>query len=165
MSRITLIAAIARNGAIGVDGDMVYHIGPDLKHFKALTTGKPVVMGRRTFESLPGGALPNRRNIVITSQSGYSAAGIETAPDLESALAMAADADEVMIIGGARVYAEAMPMAQTLELTLIDDTPARADTFFPDIDPAVWSIMEQSDPLTDARTGVSFRFTTLQRAD
>ncbi len=163
MSRITLIAAIARNGAIGVDGDMVYHIGPDLKHFKALTTGKPVVMGRRTFESLPGGALPHRRNIVITTQPDYSADGIETAPSLEAALAMAADAPEIMIIGGARVYADAMPLADTLELTLIDDTPARADTFFPDIDPAEWSIAEQSEVITDQRSGVSFRFTTLTR--
>lgn len=162
---IVIIAAIARNGAIGVDGDMVYHLRDDLRRFKQLTMGAPLVMGRRTFESLPSGALPGRRNIVVTRNSAFTAPGVETASSLEEALSMAASAspEKIFILGGAQIYSAAMPLASTLELTLVDDTPPRADTFFPDVEPSQWATAEASAPLTDARSGLCFTFVTLAR--
>ena len=103
---LTLIAAVARNGAIGFNNKLLYWLPGDLKRFKALTTGHTIVMGRRTFESLPKGALPNRRNIVLTRNNSFTAAGVETFPSLETALASCRLDEEVFIIGGASVYAE-----------------------------------------------------------
>lgn len=134
MSELHIIAAIDRNRAIGFGGDMVYHLSADLKRFKALTLGYPVVMGRRTFESLPKGALPGRRNIVITRNAAYSAPNIETAPSLEAALALCSDAEKTFIIGGGEIYSQALPLADVLDLTEIDDAAPDADTFFPPFD-------------------------------
>ncbi|MDE6276878.1 MAG: dihydrofolate reductase, partial [Muribaculaceae bacterium] len=107
---ISIIVAIDRGGAIGRSGDLLYHIREDLRHFKALTVGNTVVMGRKTFESLPKGALPDRRNIVVTRNAQFSAPDIETAPSLEKALEMAADGPgETFIIGGGKIYARALP--------------------------------------------------------
>lgn len=131
--RITIIAAVARNGAIGAANKLIYRLPDDMKRFKALTTGHTVVMGRRTFLSLPKGALPNRRNIVLT-RSGSSFAGCETCHSLEEALGRCALDDEVFIIGGASVYERAMQYADRLCLTEVDDVPANADTFFPPYD-------------------------------
>lgn len=150
---ITIIAAItADRGAIGRNGDLIFHIPADLRHFKTLTSGHTVVMGRKTFESLPKGALPNRRNIVISSRDGFTAPGTETAHSLDEALAMAGgDGREVFIIGGGRVYAEALDKADRLELTIVHaPTPDDADTFFPDIDPAKWQLTANEDFLTPA---------------
>ncbi|MBO4906940.1 MAG: dihydrofolate reductase [Bacteroidaceae bacterium] len=135
---IHIIAAVARNGAIGLDNKLLYHMPADMRHFKELTTGHTVVMGRNTFESLPKGALPNRRNIVLTRNATYSAPNIEVFPSLKDALQACRTDAEVYIIGGASVYAEAMSCADELNLTWIDDTPPQADTFFPDIDYNVW---------------------------
>ncbi len=128
-----IIVAIDRKGAIGRGGDLLYHIGADLRRFKTLTIGHTVIMGRRTFESLPKGALPNRRNIVVTRQSAYSAPGIETAHSLEAALAMASDDSEAFVIGGAEIYRQALGLADELLLTVVDAETADADTFFPPI--------------------------------
>lgn len=166
---ISIIAAITSDrAAIGRNGDLLFHIPADLRHFKQLTTGHTVVMGRRTFESLPKGALPERRNIVVTRNTAWSAPGAETAHSVADAIALATGngtADcQVYIIGGGQVYAEALPMAQRLDLTIIDETtPADADTFFPDIDPGQWQITGLSDPMSDERTGVRFRFITFSR--
>ena len=127
---MNLIVAIDRKGAIGRRGELLYHISADLRRFKALTTGHTVVMGRKTFESLPKGALPNRRNIVVSRQTGFSAPGIEVAHSLESALGMA-DSSDIYIIGGAEIYRQALPMADRLLLTVIDAETPDADTFFP----------------------------------
>lgn len=157
---ITIIVAItADKGAIGRNGDMIYYVSADLKHFKALTTGHTVVMGRRTFESLPKGALPNRRNIVVTRNAGYVAPGAETALSLADALAMA-DGEEVFIIGGASIYEQAMPLADRLCVTLIEaPTPPDADTFFPAIDPDRWQLSEMGESAIDPKSGLKFRFT------
>lgn len=162
---ITIIAAItADKGAIGRNGDLVYHVSADLKHFKALTTGHTVVMGRRTFESLPKGALPNRRNIVVTRNAAFMASGIETAPSLEVALAMSAG-EEVFIIGGGQIYEQALPLADRLCLTSVEaPTPDDADTFFPPIDPGEWQLSQIDDPMTDERSGLRFRFLELLRS-
>ena len=127
---LNIIAAVAANSAIGYENQLLYWLPNDLKRFKALTTGHTIVMGRRTFESLPKGALPNRRNIVL-SRSGQSFPGCETYASLAEALAHCTPAEEVYIIGGATVYEQALPLADRLCLTEIDDTPAQADAFFP----------------------------------
>ncbi len=163
---ISIIVAIDRGGAIGRAGDLLYHIREDLRHFKALTVGNTVVMGRKTFESLPKGALPDRRNIVVTRNSGFSAPGVETAASIEQALEMAASGPgDTYIIGGGQLYALTLPLASRLCLTLVDaPAPADADTFFPPVDPSEWHIVEQSDPATDPATDLTYTFTTLERS-
>ena len=150
----TIIAAVAHDGAIGRNGDLAFHISADLKRFKALTTGHT--------ESLPKGALPNRRNIVVTRNAAYSAPGIETAASLDEALAMAAG-DEIFIIGGGEIYRQAIGMADRLELTEIDADCQGADTFFPTVDPAQWQPVSATEPDTDPRTGTPYRFATYTR--
>lgn len=127
---IHIIAAIDQHRGIGYGGDMLYHIREDLRRFKSLTMGHTLVMGRKTFDSLPGGALPGRRNIVITRNEAWTAPGTERASSLAEALAMAAS-DEIYIIGGGQIYAEALPLADVLDLTLIHSAAPEVDTFFP----------------------------------
>lgn len=127
---ISIIAAVAKNRAIGFQNKLIYWLPNDLKRFKALTTGHTIIMGRNTFLSLPKGALPNRRNIVL-SRSAKTFDGCDVYPSLEEALAHCSPDEEVFIIGGASVYQQAMKIADRLCLTEIDDTPAEADTFFP----------------------------------
>ena len=129
--RISIIAAVARNRAIGKDNNLIYRLPNDLKRFKQLTTGNTIIMGRKTFESLPKGALPNRRNIVLT-RSDATFAGCDTYRSLDEALQNCADNEDIYIIGGGCIYAQSMKMADRLCLTEIDDTPEEADTFFPD---------------------------------
>ena len=152
---INVIAAVARNRAIGLDNKLLYWLPNDLRRFKALTTGHTIVMGRRTFESLPKGALPNRRNIVLTrSQQQFS--GAETFPTLAAALASCQADEEVYIIGGASVYRQALPLADRLCLTEIDDTPQEADAFFPDYSDWVVEREEAHEP--DERHAYRYRF-------
>ena len=140
--RLSLIAAVARNGVIGADGVLPWRIPADLRRFRALTMGKPVVMGRLTFASI-GRALPGRINIVMTRDAAFRADGVETAPDLDTGLALArrraaeAGADEVFVIGGAQIYAAALPRAQRLYLTEVDADIA-GDTHFPAFDRDEW---------------------------
>lgn len=128
---ISIIAAVARNRAIGFENKLLYWLPNDLKRFKALTTGHTIVMGRNTFDSLPKGALPNRRNVVL-SRSVKSLPGCEVFPSLGEALMNCKADEDIYIIGGARVYKQAMAVADRLCLTEIDDTPKDADAFFPD---------------------------------
>jgi dihydrofolate reductase len=150
---ISIIAAVARNRAIGFQNKLIYWLPNDLKRFKQLTTGHTIIMGRHTFESLPKGALPNRRNIVLSS-SCRSFPGCETFSSLPEALKHCADNEEVYIIGGASVYRQALPLANRLCLTEIDDTPAEADTFFPSY--AEWH--EQKRERHDADKRHAFRY-------
>lgn len=163
-NRLVIIVACTRNFAIGRDGGMLYHISEDLKRFKALTMGHTIVMGRRTFESLPKGALPGRRNIVVTRNGSYVAPGIETAVSLEAALALCKPQDEVFIIGGGEIYAQALPLAGRIELTYIDAIATDADTFFPVITEKDWGMPES--PVfdrVDPATGVGYAYITLER--
>lgn len=161
---LTIIAAItARRGAIGRKGDLIYHISADLKHFKELTTGHTVLMGRRTFLSLPKGALPKRRNIVITSDTEWTAPNVETAHSLDEALALTAADSEIFVIGGGQVYAETLAVADRLCITLIDaPEPDDADTFFPPIDPSLWEITDMSPRFTDP-AGIPYTCVTFSR--
>lgn len=160
---ISIIVAITSDNAIGRRGDLLYHISDDLRHFKELTMGHPIIMGRRTFESFPKGPLPGRRNMVITRNPGYRHDGIETYPSLKAALeALPADADP-FIIGGGEIYREAIGMADRLYITLIDATAPDADTHFPEIRPEDWAETSRSETLTDLRSGVSYTFICLSR--
>jgi dihydrofolate reductase len=126
---VSLIAIVARNGGIGRDNGLLVRLPEDLAHFKRTTLGHPIVMGRRTWESI-GRALPGRRNVVITRDPAYTAPGAETAPSLDAALERLAGSDRVYVVGGGELYRAALPLADELVLTEIDEDLA-ADTFFP----------------------------------
>lgn len=130
---ITLIAAVAENRAIGLDNQLIYHIREDQRRFKSLTTGHTVLMGRRTFESLPKGALPNRRNIVVSRTVAHFDS-CDTYHSLEEALRHCAPEEQVFVIGGQTVYEQTLPLAHRLCMTEIAATPSRADAFFPPYD-------------------------------
>lgn len=159
---ITLIAAVGPNLELGRNGDLVYHIREDMRHFKATTMGHPVVMGRKTFESFPNGALPGRRNIVITSNPSYSAPAVETVAGVDEAIELASDADEIMIIGGGRVYCDTIAIADRLILTEVGQAAPDADTFFPSYADG-WKLESATDPVTDPSTGLTYRFATYTR--
>jgi dihydrofolate reductase len=140
--KIVLVAAVAENGVIGRGGTLPWHIRSDLQHFKRLTIGRPVVMGRKTYDSI-GKPLKDRTNIVITRDPSYAAEGIVIAHSLEKAMQMARDdakergADSIAVIGGSGVFDETMPMADRLEITEVHASP-EGDTFFPPIDAKLW---------------------------
>lgn len=149
---IHIIAAIDRKGAIGKKGDLLFHLRDDLRRFKAITMGNTLVMGRRTFESLPGGALPGRRNIVITRSADFSAPGVDVAKSPEEAIAMAASGPgDIFVIGGGQIYAATLPLADVLDLTVVDREDPEADTFFPVIDLDAYLLTA-----LDRRDGFSF---------
>lgn len=162
---ISIIVATTANNAIGRGGDLLFHISDDLRYFKRVTTGHAIVMGRRTFESFPNGALPNRRNIVLSRNADYHPPGAEVYADLDAALAAVPDTDgEVFIIGGGQVYARALDRASRIYLTQIDTVVDDADTYFPDIDPDKWTPHSVGEWQNDPRTGVRYRFVVLHRA-
>lgn len=161
---ISIIVAIAQNGAIGYKGDLIYHLSADLRRFKELTTGNTVIMGRKTYESLPKGALPNRRNIVLTRQQGVSFPGTEVYSSLDEALSKCARDEKVYIMGGAQVYTQALPMADELEITLVNDTPALADTFFPEFgSDESWHLINREDHSPDEKNPYPYTFLTYRR--
>ena len=152
---ISIIAAVARNRAIGYENKLIYWLPNDLKRFKALTTGHTIIMGRNTFLSLPKGALPNRRNIVLTrSQKAFP--GCDVYASLEDALAHCDKDEDVYIIGCASVYRQALPLADRLCLTEINDTPEKADTFFPPYDD--WKEVSREDHEKDERHEYAYSF-------
>lgn len=161
--RLSLIAALARDRGIGNNGDLLWRIPDDLKRFKALTTGHPVIMGRKTWESIPEKfrPLPNRTNIVVSRQPGYQARGAFVVNSVERAIALAAPGtDEAFVAGGAEVYRAALPHADRLYLTEIDDLQP-ADTFFPEYSSLFSKIvsLEERD-----WNGLRYRWVDLERA-
>ena len=153
---INIIAAVAQDRAIGFQNKLIYWLPNDLKRFKALTTGHTIIMGRNTFLSLPKGALPNRRNIVL-SRTATDFPGCDVYPSLEEALAHCAKDEDVYIIGGASVYTQALSMADRLCLTEVDDTPKEADTFFPEYK-ADWREVAREDHDIDERHAQRYAF-------
>ncbi len=133
---------MARNGVIGRNGDLPWRLPADLKHFKAMTMGKPIVMGRKTWESI-GKPLPGRENIVVTRDRGYVAPGGRVSHTLDEALAAAGAVPEIMVIGGAQLYALAMPRATRLYLTRVD-ADISGDTLFPPLEPGRWRLVRRS---------------------
>jgi dihydrofolate reductase len=134
--QIVAVVAMSENRVIGRDGDLPWRISADLKHFKAVTMGYPILMGRKTWESL-GRPLPGRRNIVITRNADFAVNGTERAASLDDALAMCAGAEKAMIIGGGQIYKEIMDRLDVIELTEVH-AETDGDTYFPEIDPADW---------------------------
>ena len=138
MSRISIIAAVDSRMAIGFQNKLLFWLPNDLKRFKALTTGNTIIMGRKTFESLPKGALPNRRNVVLSSNPAAECPGAEVFTSLEAALESCQAEEKVYIIGGASVYRQAISLADELCLTEVNDTAPEADAFFPAVDTTIW---------------------------
>ena len=156
MTLLTLVVAKARNGTIGRHNALPWHLPDDLAHFKRTTMGAPIIMGRKTWESI-GRPLPGRRNIVVTRNRGYTATGADVVQSLDDALALASDAGQIFIIGGAQLYAAAMPRAHRILLTEID-ADFDGDTFMPALDRAQWheSSRENYPPTKDHDFGYSF---------
>jgi len=159
---IVLVAALGRNRVIGVDGGMPWHLPADLKHFKAVTLGHPIIMGRRTFESI-GRALPGRRNIVLSTSMSATGGDVEVFESLERTLTAIDDA-AVMVIGGGQLYAQALPRAQRLELTFVDAAPD-GDTRFPEFDHRCWRLAAMQRRAADAANAHALIFCTLIRED
>lgn len=161
---LNMIVALSDDNAIGHAGTLIWHLSADLRHFKALTTGHAVIMGRRTWESLPCGALPHRHNIVVSSHAGFHAPGAIVAGSLDRALQQAYSLDpEPFIIGGATLYAATMGMAEKLYLTRVHALYPEADTRFPMIEPSCWQVVDTSQEQTDPKSGLTFTFETLVR--
>ncbi len=159
---LTLIAAVARNGVIGIENRLPWHLPADLRRFKALTSGHAVIMGRKTWESLPEKfrPLPGRRNIVVTRDGSYRAEGAMVALSLPAAIA-AAGSGEAFVIGGAELYAAALPLADRLQLTEIDAS-YEGDTHFPAMDRQQWQ--ETSREAHHDETGLDYAFVTYERS-
>lgn len=155
---LSIIACISQtNRAIGYQNRLLYHIKSDLTRFRELTTGHAIIMGRKTYESLPNGALPHRRNIVV-SNSMKEMEGCEVYPNLEAALKAAeGKTEETFIIGGESIYRQSLPAAHKLYLTVVDDAPQQADAFFPEINPEEWELIEKE---MRNENGLSFSFLT-----
>jgi dihydrofolate reductase len=158
---LAIIAALSRNRVIGKDNQLPWRLPADLKHFKAATLGKPVIMGRKTFDSI-GKPLPGRANIVVTRDTQFRADGIAVAHSLDDALAQAHAAPEIMLIGGAQLYAQALPRAQRLYLTLID-ADFDGDAHFPDYDPTEWRETAREDHAPDENNPYRYSFLILER--
>ncbi len=151
--RLVLIAAVTRDLAIGNQGSLLFHIPADLKRFKVLTMGCPIIMGRKTFESFPNGPLPGRRNIVVTRSAEFHYDGVDVVHSLEDAIAACGDVERAYVIGGGEIYRQALPMADELDLTLIDAECPDADVRFPDVE-----LPEPQFTETDPKSGVRYCF-------
>lgn len=158
MKRISIIAAVDRHLGIGYQNQLLFWLPNDLKRFKALTTGNTIIMGRKTFESLPKGALPNRRNVVLSSRSDASYPGAEVFSSLEEALRSCGPDEHVYIIGGASVYLQALPLADELCLTEVDAEAPQVDAYFPEIDPTIWQEKSRESHSIDEKHPCPYAF-------
>jgi len=154
---INIISAVAKNNAIGFKNKLIYWLPNDLKRFKQLTTGNTIIMGRKTFDSLPKGALPNRRNVVVSRNKSLTLEGAEVYHSLEEALS-ACENDNIFIIGGEQLYKASLPIADKLCLTEVDDIPSDADAFFPEVDKDVWKVEAREDHETDEKHAYRYSF-------
>jgi dihydrofolate reductase len=158
---IALISAMGRNRVIGINNTLPWRLPADLKHFKQITMGKPVLMGRKTYESI-GKPLPGRTNIIISRDGDYRVPGCIVAHSIDAALASAAGHEEIMVIGGAALYQQMLPRADRLYLTLIDED-FKGDAWFPEIQPEQWQEQDRVDHEPDAANPYHYSFMTLQR--
>ena len=150
-----------RNRLIGQGGKLPWHMPADLRHFKQITMGKPIIMGRKTFESI-GAALPGRKNIVLSRDSGYQAPGCVMAQCMESAVVIAGPVEEVLVIGGATLFEQVLPQAHRIHLTRID-AEFNGDTWFPEIDVDAWVVRGKTDHAADDLNPFPYSFSTLER--
>ncbi|MGF9691664.1 dihydrofolate reductase [Rhizobium sp. 0TCS1.26] len=168
---IVIVAAVSRNNVIGRGGDLPWRLSTDLKRFKEMTLGKPVVLGRKTFESFGGRPLPGRPHVVVTRDAGFAAAGVETAASLPEAIARAqalaeqTGATDIAIIGGGEIYRQAMPIADRLAITHVETVIDDGDTFFPVIDDAIFTKTEEQAFPAGERDNFATRFTVYRRRD
>ena len=162
MSRIAFVVARDRHGVIGKDGRLPWRLPDDMRHVRDLTVGKPLIMGRRTFASI-GRPLPNRVSIVLTRDPDFRCDGCLIARTTDEALALAGDAPEVIVFGGAGVFRDFLPRADRIYLTEVD-TEAEGDTFFPSLDPKEWHEVDRKAHPADARHPFAFTFVLLERA-
>ncbi len=161
--KISIVAAVARNRAIGRDNRLLWHLPADMKYFKQLTMGHPVLMGRRTFESLPAGPLPGRTNIVLRSPGAPPLPeGCLEASSLREALSKGMPASEVFVIGGGEVYRQCLPLASTLYITWVH-ADFHADTFFPPLDPETWNEVKRTDCKADEKHPYDYSFSVYRR--
>lgn len=160
--QVILIAAVARNLAIGLDNQLLWRLPGDLKRFKALTMGHPILMGRKTFESL-GRPLPGRRNVVVSRNPNWQSAGAEVFASLEGALAACVGVEKVFVIGGAEIYRQALPLTDVLDLTEVNDAPA-GDVFFPERISGEWLEVSR-EAHEDAISGIRYDFVEYRRAE
>ena len=164
MADLVLVAALGRDFAIGKDNTLPWHLPADLKRFKALTLGHPLLMGRRTAESL-GRALPGRRNLVLTRRGEVPFAGMEAVPSLDAALRAVDDAENLCVIGGGEVFEATLPLATRMHLTWVDTVVAGAQAFFPKFDPASWTVRARELHAADERHAYAFEFVDYVRRD
>lgn len=155
---VTIIAAVDRHMGIGYQNKLLFWLPNDLKRFKTLTTGNTIIMGRKTFDSLPKGALPNRRNIVLTSHKDFFCPGAETFNSLQEALSSCGPDEKIYIIGGASVYNQAIPLADALCLTEIDAEAPEVDAYFPIVNPEVWQEKSRESHPTDEKHPCPYAF-------
>ena len=156
--KISIIVAIGKNNEIGKGNDLLWRLPADLKRFKELTTGHAIVMGRKTFQSLPKGALPNRTNIVLSRSAAFQAEDCRMFTSLDAALVHFSSEEEVFIIGGAEIYKQAYPIADKLYLTKVHAAFPDADTFFPQINYREWRPLDMETVLADEKNAYSFTF-------
>ena len=159
----SIIVATDENNAIGKDNNLLCHLPNDLKYFKSVTQGHPVIMGRKTFESLPKGALPNRRNIVITRNKALQFDRCEMVSSIEEAIALCQNEPEIFFIGGGSIYKEAMSIANKLYLTRIHHIFEDADTFFPKVDSSTWKEVCREDHEADEKHKYTYSFVTFEK--
>jgi dihydrofolate reductase len=159
---ISLIVAMADNRVIGIENRLPWKLPADMKWFRQHTLGKPIVMGRKTFESFGGKPLPERKNIIVTHDSHYRAAGATVVHSIDAALAAAGDVAEIMIIGGESFYAQLLPRAQRLYLTYVQ-TEVNGDAWFPEWDAAQWQTVQQAEHPADEKNAQAMRFVIMQR--
>ena len=160
-TRISIVVAMDTKGVIGRDNGLPWHLPADLQHFKRTTMGKPILMGRKTHESI-GRPLPGRTNIVITRDSGYRAAGCVVVNSIDAALEAAGEQDEIMVIGGAEFYRQVLPRTDTIYLTRIHES-FDGDTCFPGLNAADWCEVERSDHAADSKNPHDYSFIRLDR--
>ncbi|MDL2256808.1 dihydrofolate reductase [Bacteroidales bacterium OttesenSCG-928-I14] len=160
---ISLIVAIGQNNEMGRNGDLLTHLPSDLKHFKQITSGHSVIMGRKTFDSLPKGPLPNRRNLVISRQKDLLIDGAEVYTSLDEALLKVMNEEEVFIIGGGQIYSQMLPDADRLYLTRIHASFPDADTFFPEIRLNEWRETNRESFPSDEKHPFAYTFIDLER--
>ncbi len=158
---LILIAAAAENNALGKDNDLLWHLPNDFKRFKKLTSGHPIIMGRKTFESLPG-ILPNRTHIIVTRQEDYFKEGCLIANSLEEAIRLTNNDGKVFIIGGGEIYKQSLEIADSIELTRVHGN-FEADTFFPEIDQTQWELVNKEYHEKDERHNYAFSFLTYKK--
>lgn len=161
---LSIIVAQSENRAIGLDGDMPWHLSGDLKRFKQLTMGHPVVMGRRTWESLPKRPLVGRRNIVFSQSEDFAPEGAEVVRSMNSLFDLLRNSDEeVFIIGGGRIYNMLMPWVNRLYVTWVHEDFPEADTYFPAIDLSEFTLIHQTERMTDEKSGLEFSYAEYDR--